>query len=323
MSATARHARRRRLSAGAAALLAASFLSGLAVTGVTLPDPAQAVEAVGASTSARTVAWAPRHPDDRADAANPAAYKALKDLRVRVSQTEDLLNQTVEVSFAGLGETNAQSFLQLMQCWSDGPAVPPTREQCAYGGTDIEGAEGSAFLRTRQLGIDPRERTYRNDGGLSVVAVDGTVPTPTWTAQSELVLGTNQQRCPAGTVGFSATLVPPRDAVAAGLADVPIRIELIGRPEPEPEQSTQPVRAGFIGWIAERRILVARRIRFEIVRRVWPSQLIDFGVCGCRDAGECEGKNRCGEQGFEWRHVCILRVVIDSDQIREPLLSFR
>ena len=218
MSATARHARRRRLSAGAAALLAASFLSGLAVTGVTLPGPAQAVEAVGASTSARTVAWAPRHPDDRADAANPAAYKALKDLRVRVSQTEDLLNQTVEVSFAGLGETNAQSFLQLMQCWSDGPAVPPTREQCAYGGTDIEGAEGSAFLRTRQLGIDPRERTYRNDGGLSVVAVDGTVPTPTWTAQSELVLGTNQQRCPAGTVGFSATLVPPRDAVAAGLA---------------------------------------------------------------------------------------------------------
>ena len=218
MSATARHARRRRLSAGAAALVAASLLSGLAITGVTLPDAAQAVEAVGASTSARTVAWAPRHPDDRADAANPAAHTALKDLRVRVSQTKDLLNQTVEVSFDGLGDTGTLSFLQLMQCWSDGPDVPPTREQCAYGGTDTEGAEGSAFLRTRQLSVDPRERTYRNDGGLNVVAVDGAVPTPTWTAQSEVVLGTNQQRCPAATTGFTAKLVPSRDAIAAGLA---------------------------------------------------------------------------------------------------------
>ena len=217
MSATARHARRRRRSVGAAALVAASFLSGLAVTDITAPGGPPALAQAAEAGSAKTVAWAPRHPDDRADAADPAAYTALKNLRVRVGQTRDLLNQTVEVGFDGLGQSQTVSFVQLMQCWSDGPAVPPRREQCAYGGSDPEGPETGA-LRTRAVSGDPRERTYFYDGALDVVAVDGGVPTRTWTDQSELVLGTPQGRCPAGTAATTVTLTPPREAVRAGLA---------------------------------------------------------------------------------------------------------
>ena len=68
------------------------------------------------------------------------------------------------------------------------------------------------------------------------------------------------------------------------------------RAEPEAEQSTQPatqsVWPGFVGWIAGRRIWVARGIRFEIVRRVGPAEFVDFGVCGCGDTGERNGQQR-------------------------------
>lgn len=208
----------RRSGARTVLVLAATMLASLAVVAeVPAPRPAQAAEDTDLVTTAstRTVKWSeqnPRHPDDGPDAADPAVYKALEPWSLRVSQTEDLLNQTVQVSWEGA----ANGFLQLMQCWSDGPDKPPTREQCAYGGTNLEGAEGSGAARTRGLRADPRERTYRNDGGLNPVTVDGAVPPGSWPAGAELVLGTNAETCPAGTVGYAVTLVPPRDAVKAG-----------------------------------------------------------------------------------------------------------
>lgn len=158
--------------------------------------------------STRAVAWAPRHPDDGPEAGN-GTYDLLKDWELRVSQTEDLLNQTVQVSWTGAATTGSGTFLQLMQCWSDGPDVPPTREQCAYGGTDVEGAAGSGAGRTRQLSADPRERTYLNDGDLTLAAVDGVVAPAFFGGNASLRLATNSGTCPDGTVSHEVSIVPP------------------------------------------------------------------------------------------------------------------
>ena len=223
-----RHARR--MGAATALLLGATLLTGLSVADVTTPGQAQAQEAsdVVTTSSTRTVAWTeqnPRHPNDAADAVNPSTFRALSDFRLRVSQTRDLLNQTVQVSWTGGATTGNGTFLQLMQCWSDGPDVPPTREQCAYGGTDRDGSEGSGAGRTRALGADPRERTYLNDGDLNVVAIDGAVSGATWSDGAQLVLGTNQQVCPVGSTAYSVSMVPPRDVVAAGQAPASLVVQ--------------------------------------------------------------------------------------------------
>ena len=223
-----RHARR--IGAGTALLLSATLLAGLSVADVTAPGPAQAQESADLVTtsSTRTVAWTdqnPRHPDDAANAFDSSTYRALKDFRLRVSQTSDLLNQTVQIAWTGGATTGNGTFLQLMQCWSDGPDVPPTREQCAYGGIGRDGADGSGAGRTRALGADPRERTYLYDGDLNVVAVDGAVAGPTWSDTARLVLGTNQQVCPVGSTSHSVSMVPPRDVVAAGRAPASLVVQ--------------------------------------------------------------------------------------------------
>ena len=223
-----RHARR--IGAGTALVATTMLLAGLSVADVTAPGPAQAQEAADLVTtsSTRTVAWTeqnPRHPDDAPNAVDSSPYRALKDFRLRVSQTSDLLNQTIQVAWTGGATTGNGTFLQLMQCWSDGPDVPPTREQCAYGGIDREGADGSGAGRTRALGVDPRERTYLYDGDLNVVAVDGAVAGPTWSDTARLVLGTNQQVCPVGSTSYSVSMVPPRDVVAAGRAPASLVVQ--------------------------------------------------------------------------------------------------
>ncbi|MGH3933284.1 MAG: hypothetical protein ACRDTF_25285 [Pseudonocardiaceae bacterium] len=61
------------------------------------------------------------------------------DLKITISQTTDLINQTVRVSWTGGKPTQPESgpierhFLQIMQCWGD-DAAGPQREQCQFGG---------------------------------------------------------------------------------------------------------------------------------------------------------------------------------------------
>jgi len=72
---------------------------------------------------------------------------AFAGLKVTVSQTRDLLNQVVRVSWTGgvpstignstTGSVPTANYMQIMQCWGDDPAGP-RREQCQFGGTPAD-----------------------------------------------------------------------------------------------------------------------------------------------------------------------------------------
>lgn len=78
-------------------------------------------------------------------------------LKVTVSQTRDLINQAVEITWTGGAPTKpdtgqfATNFLQIMQCWGDDPSGPD-RSQCLWGGgvTQATPAAG-AWVRSRQV----------------------------------------------------------------------------------------------------------------------------------------------------------------------------
>ena len=87
------------------------------------------------------------------------------NLKVTVSQTRNLVNQTVKVSWTGSTPTSPDSgfsinYLQIMQCWGDDPAGPD-RTQCQFGG--LAAASGSLavgrFVLSRQVDarFDPEE----------------------------------------------------------------------------------------------------------------------------------------------------------------------
>jgi hypothetical protein len=197
---------RRLLSGGVALLLAGTVVAMPA----TAHAAAEAPPAQITTASTRVVSWEPRTAADGPP--HPEVYDKLKDWKLRVSQTKDLLNQTIEVSWSGGGTTGNGTFLQLMQCWSDGPNDPPTREQCAYGGVDREGAEGAGSARTRAVSaFDPRERTYRISGDMFAVQVKGAAPPPTWPESAQVVMGSGNASaaCPPGTTGYTVFVVPP------------------------------------------------------------------------------------------------------------------
>ena len=118
------------------ALLAALALSVLLPL-LPGPGPASAQEASGAS------------------AATVSGTGRFTGLQVTVSQTRNLINQVVEVSWKGAVPTTpggglfATDYLQVMQCWGDDP-TGPSREQCQYGGLDGD-QRGGQFTASRQL----------------------------------------------------------------------------------------------------------------------------------------------------------------------------
>ncbi|MEU6643434.1 hypothetical protein ABZ863_12890 [Saccharomonospora sp. NPDC046836] len=102
-------------------------------------------------------------------------------LRVTVSQTRDLINQTVRVSWKGGTATGpagnfGMNYLQIMQCWGDA-ATGPTREQCQYGGLAAQSAPSAGdYVRLRQVSYgrtlgdgDPKETYLPSDGKQAVV----------------------------------------------------------------------------------------------------------------------------------------------------------
>lgn len=107
-----------------------------------------------------------------------------KDLKVTVSQTRNLINQTVKVSWTGFAPTPLlANFLQIMQCWGDGPA--PDRTQCQFGKSGRSGGIAERRIRVPTLTggslVDPAE-TLRpvSDTEFSQVPfwpVGGTKPT--------------------------------------------------------------------------------------------------------------------------------------------------
>ncbi|MFD0519439.1 hypothetical protein [Paractinoplanes durhamensis] len=90
------------------------------------------------------------------------------DLKVTVSQTSNLINQVVSVSWTGGKPTVDTSvyldYLQIMQCWGD-PVTGPDRTQCQYGAlfTDTRGGTWTGSRQVSYGGIfgegwtDPNE----------------------------------------------------------------------------------------------------------------------------------------------------------------------
>jgi hypothetical protein len=111
-------------------------------------------------------------PPASADAADPAPPGSavtvsgtgdFKNLQVTVSQTKNLINQTVKVSWIGGTPTLSSTtffvnYLQIMQCWGDDQAGPD-RTQCQFGASEAGNAPG--YVGLRQVGaspVDPEEK---------------------------------------------------------------------------------------------------------------------------------------------------------------------
>ncbi|MEV4312602.1 hypothetical protein [Actinocrispum sp. NPDC049592] len=101
------------------------------------------------------------------------------DLAVTVSQTTELINQTIRISWTGGRPTGpagnfGRDYLQIMQCWGDDPAGPD-REQCQFGGLLTQSAPAAGdFVRLRQVSYgatlkDPAETITAPAGQQAVV----------------------------------------------------------------------------------------------------------------------------------------------------------
>jgi hypothetical protein len=75
------------------------------------------------------------------------------NLKVTVSQTKNLINQVVTVSWTGGVPTTpiggfSRNYLQIMQCWGDDPNGPD-RTQCQFGGANT--LQGGNWVQSRQV----------------------------------------------------------------------------------------------------------------------------------------------------------------------------
>ncbi len=157
----------------------------LAVAGLVSLDSIgrQSADAAAATSSALTVKWLA----DNSSAATeqPARdvssghFGEMKNLSISVSQTSGLIDQAISVSVTGFATgvgtrdstrlngssvfaSNAQNFLQAMQCWGD-PKADNFRQTCQWGGrytpSGNNGLGSSAFpdttLRVGTIDIDP------------------------------------------------------------------------------------------------------------------------------------------------------------------------
>lgn len=121
-----------------AALGLTATLALAALGAVFAVSPASAAEPTG---SAQTVSAKDYDPDFQ-DSPFP-------DLKVTVSQTEDLIQQGITVSWTGgkqssvpNQQTGGANFLQIMQCWGDeagSNGTRPDRTTCQYGGFNLPG----------------------------------------------------------------------------------------------------------------------------------------------------------------------------------------
>ena len=122
-----------------AALPLSACLALAALGAVFAVSPAAAAEP---SSSARTVSAKDYDPDYQ-DSPFP-------DLKVTVSQTQDLIQQGITVSWTGgkqsaapTQQTGGTNYLQIAQCWGDeagSDGTRPDRTTCQYGGVNLPGA---------------------------------------------------------------------------------------------------------------------------------------------------------------------------------------
>src|SRR5262245_39077015 len=145
----------------ASALVAVVAAAGLAIIGpVGSANAANTIDQItgnGATNSALTVSWSqgllnannttftPR------DLSSATAFlsEGFQNLKVTVSQTQDLVHQSINVTWTGgtqttspaAGGASQQDFLQMMQCYGDSA---PTPESCQFGSSGLlTGAGGT------------------------------------------------------------------------------------------------------------------------------------------------------------------------------------
>lgn len=90
-------------------------------------------------------------------------FENFKNLEVTVSQTENLVNQGIRITWKGGKPTSAgdysTNYLQIMQCWGDDPAGP-VQQQCQWGApNNTIGNLAGTSAGTRDLveGEDPQQ----------------------------------------------------------------------------------------------------------------------------------------------------------------------
>jgi hypothetical protein len=128
-----------------ALVLTAAFLL-VALGGVVGARPAQAAPA----STTKTVKASDYDPD--------AATAPFPNLAVTVSQTQDLIQQGITVSWTGgkksttpSQQTGGTNFVQIMECWGDeagSNGTRPDRSTCQYGGLNLPGATRSSNRNT-------------------------------------------------------------------------------------------------------------------------------------------------------------------------------
>ncbi len=150
-----------------AALIGLALIASSAVA-----QPGQSASAAPAATandSALTVKWT--GDDSSAQAFQPERkttsphYNDFKNLAISVSQTSGIIDQAIRVrvtGFAGtkseiLGVTNAQNFLQAMQCWGPDPKALDFYKTCQWGGRNSSGTQtGNDVYRDNLLRVAPK-----------------------------------------------------------------------------------------------------------------------------------------------------------------------
>jgi hypothetical protein len=99
--------------------------------------------AAATTSSATTVAWTkgraiydPGYSADHPDPNDPN-QSLYGDLQVSVSQTQDLTDQGLQVSWTGAKPTGGsgapRNYMQIMQCWGSKGSTGPTPQQCQWG----------------------------------------------------------------------------------------------------------------------------------------------------------------------------------------------
>ncbi len=93
------------------------------------------------------------------------------DLKFTVSQTTDLRDQVIDLSWTGGTQSfeSPSNFMQVMQCWSASVDTPPTREQCAFGGTESPGQATQTAIRSRNISLDPSYTQPRSPSNIKVL----------------------------------------------------------------------------------------------------------------------------------------------------------
>jgi hypothetical protein len=192
---------RRRIQAVriASATVVLVALGGLIASG---PLQGTSATADAASSSAITVKWtgdssaAASFQPDRVTSS--PHYGDFDDISVSVSQTTGIIDQAIRVSVTGFAGTkssnangqtitNAQNYLQAMQCWGDDPLASNFNQTCQWGGryTQNNGLGNSIYF-DNELRVAPRDLDETHPTGWDVPfkTVDGDTVSGTTTTTS-------------------------------------------------------------------------------------------------------------------------------------------